>query len=368
MATWSGRGVDPEAKLPVDDTVKVPPNVAAATAAANALHAAAYPPAQPDPVVKDPPLQPDPAREQQPPIPAAPALADPVREQQAAPAAPGPNAEHTPAYFAMKGRYDQANQTIGSMQEQMAELGDELVRTQALIRMNPRERDAAMDPNSGQRAPGAAPRRLVTDEDVKTLGPELIDAMQRIARDAIAPDLGRLGQAVQQTSQRVGQVTQADMITVLDREVPTWKEINTDPRFKNWCRSPDVYSGQVRGKLLNAAFQAANAPRVVAFFKGFLSEEQATGQLPVPGATQQPQVAAPRLAAVSLESLAAPGRPKPAGGDSPAGAADKPVFTRAQIQAFYRTVQQGAYIGRDADKLRDEQAIFAAQREGRVRG
>jgi hypothetical protein len=102
------------------------------------------------------------------------------------------------------------------------------------------------------------------------------------------------------------------------------------------------------------------------FFQAFLNEERATGQLPD---TQAPPQAppAPRAAAVPLDSLAAPGRAKPASGNGFAGAADKPVFTRAQISEFYAKVRRGEYAGREQDKDRDEAAIYAAQREGRIR-
>ena len=116
---------------------------------------------------------------------------------------------------------------------------------------------------------------------------------------------------------------------------------------------------------VNAAFQAADAPRVLAFFKGFINDEVATGQMTAP--TAQPAATpAPRQAAVSLESIAAPGRARPATGDTQVPV-DKPIFTRNQIADFYTRVRQGQYNGRDQDKMRDEAAIFAAQREGRVR-
>ncbi len=122
--------------------------------------------------------------------------------------------------------------------------------------------------------------------------------------------------------------------------------------------------------MLNAAFQAADAPRVAAFFKGFLAEEVATGNAPAP----QPEpgiTSPPRQAAVSLDTLAAPGRAKPASGDSSVPA-DKPVFTHAQIAQFYRNTREaglgkGPYAGREADRKRDEVAIFTAQAEGRIR-
>lgn len=350
---------------PVDPNVTIPQSVKDLGAAADAAHRAAYPQPenspQPDPPAQENSPQPNPPQEgmvNPQPAPPSPPPAPPA--PPAPPRAPVPETgdgswEHR--YLAMKGRFDQSQTTIGTLQEQLSELGDELNRT---IQHQSREQPPKPPPARAQPV-----RKNLTEEDVNTYGPELLDVIQRAARDAVAPDLSEVTQQVRQTSQRVSRTTTQALYGSLDENVPTWRAVNVDPRFKSWCHLRDVYSGELRGKLLNAAFQAADAPRVAAFFQAFLREEEATGQAPVPPAVVPPT--APRQAAVSLEALAAPGRPKPAGGDSPTGAAEKPVFTRAQISQFYAAVRKGAYVGRDADKQRDEAAIFAAQAEGRVR-
>lgn len=353
---------------PADTAVAIPPSVQRQIDSVAALHAAAYggpgeAPAAPEPPAPPAPPAPPPAPE--PPAPPAP----PAAPEPPAPPAPvragipdsGEHGSFEHRYLAMKGRFDQAQRTIGSMQEQMAELGDELGRVNnQLLRVNTGVPQA--------KPPTQPVRQGIRDEDVNTYGNELIDFVQRAARDAVAPDLARVSTEVQHTNQRVARTVNSTMHEALDDAVPEWRDINVNPRFKAWCRLPDVYSGAVRGKLLNAAFQAADAPRVVAFFQGFLSEEQATGQISAPPAEPPAAPAeAPRVAAVPLETLAAPGRAKPATGGSASGSAEKPVFTRAQISEFYVNVRKGQYAGREADKARDEAAIFAAQREGRVR-
>jgi hypothetical protein len=65
--------------------------------------------------------------------------------------------------------------------------------------------------------------------------------------------------------------------------------------------------------------------------------------------------------------LTAPGRAHPAGGNDLPSPADKPIFTRQQIAAFYRAVREQQFAGREADKAAIEQAIFLAQTEGRIR-
>ena len=335
----------PDTLPPVDTAVSVPESVRRAAAEADARHKAAY--QTPDPVVSGETPAP---------------VVDPATAAVADPAAPAPDAAPAPVaapqgevdwearYNSMKGRFDPSQRTIGSMQGQMSELGDELVRTQSLL--TPRQ-----PPQQQQ------PARLLTDQERADYGTELIEVVQKAALEAVAPEITTLKQQNQQLRQKVAQQDQQGIFAALDQAVPNWREINESDRFKAWCRLPDLYSGVLRGRLLNDAFRAGQAPRVAQFFRGFLTEEVATGQQSVtlPSAVE-------RTAAVPLETLAAPGRAKPAtGADSTSAPADKPILTRQQIAAFYDQVRKGAYAGRDADKARDEAIIFAAQREGRTR-
>lgn len=347
---------------PVDPDVKIPPSVAKQIASANAAHERAYT-ATPEPA---PAPAPEPAPE---PAPAPePVAAAPEPAPVTAPVTPPPtpdevapppgddlkNFDYARRYNSMRGRWEGAQQTIGTMQEQMHELANENLRLQAIVRQAP------------QSPPPPPAPKLITDEDVRTYGPELIDVVQRAAREAVLPDLQTTQRQVNQVDQRVQRTSVQSVYDALDREIPTWRTINHSPRFTTWRSLRDLYSGQVRDVMLKDAFRAADAPRVVAFFKGFLSEEQATGETPSTDAgagSNQPA----RTAAVPLETLTAPGRAKPATGNSPTTPAHKPVITHSQIRQFYDNVRKGVYAGRDADKANDEAIIFAAQSEGRVR-
>lgn len=371
----------PEHILPIDDSVAIPPSVKRAAEAAVAAHKAAYG----EPEAPHSQVQPDPAREQPGPQPQPEPQSDPAREQTALQTAPQTALQTDPVpqaslsnpedrsgvdpaswegrYYAMEGRFRQSQITMGQMQQQMAELGDELQRVTSVLQTR----------GTAQEQPRQAVQsqaRLLTDADVATYGPELIDVVKRAALEAVQPELQQVTQQTRQVNQRVAQTATAGLYQQLDAHCPTWREINVNPRFKAWCRSPDVYSGQVRGRLLNAAFQAADAPRVIAFFKGFQDEEVATGNAPAP--QPEPQSASlapvPRQAAVSLDTLTAPGRAKPATGDTLATSAEKPFVTLAQIRWFYSQAGRASYVGRDAERKADEATIFAAQREGRVKG
>ncbi len=258
-------------------------------------------------------------------------------------------------YNSMKGRYDAAQRTIGSMQEQMSQLGDELMRTQQLLR--------GQEP--AQQSTPSNHGKLITPEDEQAYGADLIDLTRRAARETVGPEIQQLREENRRLQKSQITRAQSELKQRLAAEMPNWQEVNQSPDFINWLRLPNVYTGQVRKQMLNAAYEAADAPKVIAFFKDYLREGDATGQRVQTTAPEQLQV--PRQAAMSLDTLAAPGRAKPATGNASPSLADKPVITHAQIKEFYANVRRGYYDGRENDKAQHEAMIFSAQREGRVR-
>jgi len=98
----------------------------------------------------------------------------------------------------------------------------------------------------------------------------------------------------------------------------------------------------------------------LAFFRSFLSQEAALD----PAVSAQPDTGA-TPDKIPLADLAAPGRAKTAAASTTP--VEKPFFTQAQIAQFYAASAAGKYRGREEEKNRIEQAIFAAQREGRIR-
>jgi hypothetical protein len=314
-------------------------------------------PAPPPPTVSQPEA---PAPPRAPP--AAPP-AHPVSAAQAPRMAQSPPADQDPVtpegwkdrFFAMQGRYNASQKTIGEMQEQMTQLGQELLHAQ---------RYSA--PSSPEQPPlPPAPVTYLTEQDVQTYGTELIDLTQRAAVQALAPQLQQIQEDNTRLRQRLAQEARRNLDQRVASLVPNYREIDRNPRWHQWLLGVDILSGRVRQTLLNEAISAADAPRVSSFFRGFLQEEVATGQTePVPIARQ---AAPPRAAAVDLASLAAPGRARPANGGDLGLSPEKPIYTRAQISQLYNMERRGAYMGREAEWARQEADIFAAQREGRVR-
>lgn len=332
----------------VDESVAVPKSVRDAAAKSEAAYKQAYEPSpQPDPVTPQVSLQPDPITPQ------------PVQHDAERASWTTQQWEHHAK--SIEGRYKAQQKSMDTMQTQMSELGDELIRTQSLVRVPP----APLAVPSQQQQ---TPIRLLTAEDEQAYGPEMLDVVKRGALEAVTPLIETLKQENARLKQQVQRTTTTTVAQALDQAVPDWQAINVSPKFKNWLRLRDVYSGNVRADLLNAAYRAADAARVVAFFRGFLTEEEATGSLDTPLQPQQPAPQpASRVAAVPLETLTAPGRARPPSGNSPAVADSKPIITHAQIREFYTNVRKGVYAGRDQDKANDEAFVFECQREGRVR-
>jgi hypothetical protein len=267
-------------------------------------------------------------------------------------------------FLSMQGRWKASQTEVGRLQEQLVQVGDELGRATELLSRAGVQQHA---PAAGhQPQPGHVHGNLITDQDRETYGDDMIDLASRVAKAAIAPELDAL--RTENAELKKNQITtaQKDLRAALQRAVPSWKAIQADPRWGQYLRLPNVYTNELRSKMLKDAWDAADASRTIAIFQDFVKEVQATGgQLPSP--QPQPQPLAPRAAAMNLEDLTAPGRARPASGDNQVPA-DKPYYTRADISKFYADSRKGLYAGRQAEYDRIQNDLTAAQREGRIRG
>jgi hypothetical protein len=330
-------------RAPIDTNVKIPPAVLRNSAAATAAHERHYQAAPPDP--NAPPLTPDPA---------------PV-----APATPPESLDEGSwenRYKAMKGRHDKNLLTIEQQQGTIASQGQRLASLEGMLaNMSAPAPVAPVAPVNNELDAAAMMR------DRETFGDDFMGAVERQARALIKPELDARDAKIADLTQQLGGVAshvagdaRQKMIERLDHEVPKWREQNVDGAFLAWLRLQDPFSGAIRSSLLKTAFDQNQADRVLAFFKGFLTEEAtvapAAPAAPAPNSGGRP----------SLEDLAAPGRAKSAAA-APSGSPEKPIITRAQITQFYSDVASGKYAGNDAKKASDEAMIFEAEREGRIR-
>lgn len=356
--------------MPIDPNVRVPDHVKAAAAAAEEIHKQAY--VQPTEQVQqvqpaEPGIEPQPTAaeiaargaEPQPQLQAAPVIpqSDFV---DAAPPEALKDSEWARRYNSMRGRYEALVRNQASMEEQMRQMAVELTRTQELV-----ARGGVVQPQVNPQTPVHG--NLITDEDRASYGDDLIDLARRAAQETVGPELERLRADNQRLTQRVQAGGKREMFQQMDQAVPEWRHINRDARFIGWLRLPNIYTGQPRKSALDDAVRDANASRAIAVFKDFLAEAHATGQQVPTARTEQQAPLVPHVAALALDTLAAPGRARPASGDTQMPA-DKPTYTRAQISKFYDDKRRGHYAGRDAEVAAFESDLTAAQREGRIKG
>lgn len=335
---------------PIDPNVNVPAAIRAAAAKSDAIHKQVYTPETPKP--QDTNGQDGKTQETQPE--ATPSATAPTPAATAPASTAGDDWEHK--YNSMKGRFDKQDQMLREVASEM-----ELLRAE-----NARLRQAPPAPAHVERTPENTFKKI-TAEERETYGDDFIDVAGRVARETIDPELARVQQELAELKQSLGQVsTQTQeqkmhaMYQSLDNDLPTWRQINKDPKFLAWANLRDPYSGAIRMNMMREAHAAGNASRVLAFFKGFLSDEAITAP-----ATIQPS---PNEGKIPLETLAAPGRAKTSASQVTATPDAKETISRAEIRAFYRDVNAGKYRGNEAEKLRLEQMIFDAERNGRITG
>jgi hypothetical protein len=241
---------------------------------------------------------------------------------------------------------------ILDLHNKLSQLSDEVVRSTQLLTRQPQQTHQPQEP--------AKP--LITDEDLERHGADTVDFVQRAAWAAVSPELQRVNERNQALEQELSRNRKAAMNAELTLAVPNWREINVDKRFLQWLRKPNIYTGRTNKELLNAAAASADAQRVAAFFKGFLSEEKVTGHQPDPAASVPP--VAPRKAAVDLASLAAPGSGKPASGTDMYVPPSKPVYKSSDFERVRRDKAKGRYTA--AQALAIEADMHAATLEGRI--
>lgn len=326
----------------VDPNVNIPPAVRRLAEQAEATFKAAHGGQDPEP----PPAEPPPA--------------DPAATPEPTPVTPPSNPEPAPAptevnwehrYKSMEGRYKRAENDLRTLSDQVAHLTSLL---------------AAQPPAPPPTPPKELqPQTLLTPEEVSEYGDEFLKVVGKKAKEELSSEFMTIKQQLDQLAQRVEGTTKItaaqarrNLEVTLDSEVPDWRDINVAPEFHQWLSLPDLFSGAIRHSLLKAAYEQNDTPRVVAFFKGFLSQEAALAPATEPASGVAPDK-------IPLETFAAPGRAKTAAASG--APAEKPTFTHAQISAFYADVQRGKYRGKEADKDRIERQIIEAGREGRIR-
>jgi len=203
-----------------------------------------------------------------------------------------------------------------------------------------------------------------TAEELEVWGPDLTATIARIAEAKANKALQTVAPMVSATAENIAVERETNMRNWLNTQFD-FEAVNVSDDFKSWLLLRDPMSGAIRQELLETAWLSIDGPRVLAICNGFLAENPgSTGRQPetVPPATPASQ--APRQPPVTLESLAAPGRARVQTPVTPSP--QKPIYTRAEVKAFYDAKNRGFYRGKEAEAAGYEAEIISAGTENRI--
>ncbi len=297
------------------------------------------------------------------------------------PAAPTPTPEPTPEdesaehkYKVLQGKYNaEVPRLQGELKEAKNFIGDlqqRVTNTESLLASISHVRSEPLKPE----VPAVTELPVVTEDETKQFGPDLEDYIERVAARKLMPEIdarlvpvaSRIEGVEQNASQAAHDVAVSErekVMLALTEAVPEWEKQNEDEDFLKWLNETDPYAGVLRGQLLTNAFQTHDSVRVIAFFKGFQTENAVVTPEPPPTPPAIP-VVEPQA---TLEDLVAPGTPK-TGTTSAPNESGKRVWTQKDISAFYAKknefVVKGIKIPEEYEAY--ERDLFKAQHEGRI--
>jgi hypothetical protein len=194
----------------------------------------------------------------------------------------------------------------------------------------------------------------LSQDEIDEFGPELISLVQRIAGAQVnqsSEQVSSLNEKLSQTQDELKQIKdekQDDQTSRfwadVQRRVPDFVSINSNPNFLAWLDGIDPTTGLQRQSILQNHQDRLNAQGVAAVFNAFKQTVTQTEQRD-PSELQQPHQSNER------ESVEQNGNTR--------------IWTRVEISEFYRDAAQGKYT--PEQKKATEAEIFAAQNSGRVR-
>ncbi|HEY3909920.1 MAG TPA: hypothetical protein VGM07_08525 [Stellaceae bacterium] len=186
----------------------------------------------------------------------------------------------------------------------------------------------------------------VTQEDRDSYGDEIISDIKRFAA---RPEVDQqLNQMQVELNQMKTQAARDQSMRILDADPEigtTWRKINEADSFIKWCREIDGLSNQPRLALLQSAFDAGAGSRCAVIFKAYLAAARTQPGDRAPG--RQPYDGTP-------------------GSVRPTQRHERRIWSRAEIEAFYKDVRHGVFREREPERLAMEREIIAASSSGRI--
>lgn len=217
-----------------------------------------------------------------------------------------------------------------------------------------------------------APQSLITDEDRKDFGEDMIDLVQRLIRQdagntltqltnrltVMESKLDKLGKSTENVAQSAADARFAAYLKGLDDTAPGWRDTNEEQKFLDWLEKADKFSRKSRGELLADAHNRADHETVANFFKAYWAESGVT-----PAEPAAPTPTPPAQPVVDPQSLVSP---TPVSAPTPsANPRAGRIWTQAEVEKVYDDRVHKRITAERFAQLEAE--ITAAVVEGRVR-
>lgn len=219
--------------------------------------------------------------------------------------------------------------------------------------------------------PAEPAQPLITDKDLETYGPELLDVIGRKAQEMAAqiveqrmaelkPQLEQTKEQVDQFASQVYKSSEQRFYGELERVVPDWQAINADQRWLAWLGEVDPISGVPRQQHLDHAAQQLDHARVAMLFNTFKQaagiETPAAPASPAPAAAPAPKKPEISPTPRSVGNASAPTHREP----------ELPSVSRAEINAHYRRSSAEPQYRNSEEYKAMEQRIASAMAAGQV--
>lgn len=277
------------------------------------------------------------------PPPADPAPDEPKPKEEAQPAKPAENEpkDEDALYWqhrfqVLQGKY---NSELPALRQENTELKQKIAEQEQRIT------ELEAKPQGGDNS-GVSDDQLAQFK--ASFGEDLVDFVARmVQQNTPAPkaDTGNtreLQERLERLESEKREDAEARFWVALEQAVPTFREINSEPKFHQFLAQFDSQTGKQRQQALTEAQQALNAKGVADVFRAYLNQSAQSPAPKVPEESVEPR---------TTRATSAPEAKK--------------VWSRAEISQFYRDKTAGRVSAAEAERL--EADIFAAQQEGRVR-
>lgn len=236
-------------------------------------------------------------------------------------------------------------------------------------------------------APPLPDAPVITEDERASYGDDFLEVVGKQALLAVMPALKAMEarvaaqiDAMKSTmalaEETVSQAKKERFLARLDKEVPTWRQIEVQPEFMQWLQQYDPLLRDERKKVLDEAVVSGDVDATVALLRAFLDQQEkqgsrtgrktprgASGWTEAASAVAQPEMGAPTA---DLTQFAAPGRARSPTTAPPSRSPAK-VWSLSEIQRVYADIARGVYRDDPARQRAIELEIASAQREGRVR-